>query len=270
MMTSMPLYPNWFGQLAQWTQGEDWRVALAHTRPSHTIIYVKRGQGRALMSGTRHGFGPNTFMSIPRDTLFSVELGRQSLAFVLSVDEPEPAAFPKTPRLLRLRDVAAIGEAFAIFDAGIREIDQARPYMHEALSAHASLLATWLRRQIFRDEHALPPQGSATRLTARFFEAAAKSKPGLLGLGELAKTLEVTPTHLSRSCKLATGNTASEVLNERVMHEAQQLLTSGSLPIQDIARHLGFGTSAYFTRFVRSRSGQSPSQMRRSSKGNKA
>lgn len=267
MATTEPLKPNWFGPLAHYTQGEDWRVALLHGRPSHTIIFIKKGQGRALLAGGRHGINPNTLLSIPPATLFSLTLGRQSEALVLSVDDPSAMAFPKTPWLLRLRDVEAIGEVTTLFDAGMLEVAQARPYLHKALAGHASLFATWLLRQVFLDDRVLPVPDTATRLSARLFDVAAQSDPGLLGLRDHADSLDVSPTHLSRSCKAATGQTAAELLNERVLHQARMLLATGTFSVQDIARHLGFGTPAYFTRFIRSNTGHSPSQLRQKTKG---
>ena len=74
--------------------------------------------------------------------------------------------------------------------------------------------------------------------------------------------LGVTPTHLTRALKAATGKTASDVLTERVLHAARCLLEETKQPAKDIARHLGFGSAAYFTRFIQQHTGQTPSQLR--------
>ncbi|MEO1365467.1 MAG: helix-turn-helix transcriptional regulator, partial [Pseudomonadota bacterium] len=81
-----------------------------------------------------------------------------------------------------------------------------------------------------------------------------------------AAALGVTPTHLSRACKASTGRTAAELLTERTLYAARISLMETTVPIQDIARHLGFGSAAYFTRFMQQHTGQTPSALRQSAR----
>ena len=81
-------------------------------------------------------------------------------------------------------------------------------------------------------------------------------------MAQYAESLEVTPTHLSRAVKSATGKTAADILTERVVHEARHLLGTTEHSAQDIARHLGFGSAAYFTRFMQQHTGLTPSRLR--------
>ena len=77
-----------------------------------------------------------------------------------------------------------------------------------------------------------------------------------------AEALDVTPTHLSRAVKAATGKTAADILTERVVHAARDLLMTSNHSAQDIARHLGFGSAAYFTRYIQQHTGLPPSKLR--------
>ena len=74
----------------------------------------------------------------------------------------------------------------------------------------------------------------------------------------------MTPTHLTRVCKSEIGKTASALLAERLLHASRRLLADTDVPAKDIADHLGFGSAAYFSRFVQQHTHQSPIQLRRS------
>ena len=77
-----------------------------------------------------------------------------------------------------------------------------------------------------------------------------------------ARALGVTPTHLTRVCKQASGLTAADLLTERSLHAARDMLEAGELPIGQIAASLGFGSAAYFSRFILQHTGVTPSALR--------
>ena len=83
-------------------------------------------------------------------------------------------------------------------------------------------------------------------------------------MADHAAALGVTPTHLSRVCKAQTGRTAADLQTERVLHAARSGLIESRNPVQDIARALGFGSAAYFTRFVQHHTQQTPTALRQS------
>ncbi|NIZ14546.1 helix-turn-helix domain-containing protein, partial [Phaeobacter sp. HF9A] len=47
------------------------------------------------------------------------------------------------------------------------------------------------------------------------------------------------------------------------LHAARSLLIRTSLPMRDIADALGFGSAAYFTRFITQHTGETPSALRK-------
>ena len=82
-------------------------------------------------------------------------------------------------------------------------------------------------------------------------------------MADHADALRVTPTHLTRACKAATGKTAADLLTERILYEARVLLVTTRVPAQDIARFLGFGSAAYFTRFILHHTQSTPTGLRK-------
>ena len=77
-----------------------------------------------------------------------------------------------------------------------------------------------------------------------------------------AGLLGVTPDHLARICKKVTGQSAVELLHERVMLEARRLLAYTPMAITDVAQQLGYHDPAYFTKFFTRQVGQTPTAYR--------
>ncbi|MFT6674099.1 MAG: AraC family transcriptional activator of pobA [Sulfitobacter sp.] len=248
--------------LAQLTGGQDWKLGLAHDRSYHLLIWVTRGQGRMLLDGLRRGIGTHNALWVPAGSLFALDLGRQSIGQAVLIPQGTPLRLPEMPRHLRIRDVTTQSELTALIETAQREQTQQRSLRQDALEAHAALMSVWLRRQMMMDEHVPERRNASGRLSQRFcVDLSARFRDGT-SMQDYAARLGVTPTHLTRAVKAATGKTAADLLTERVLYAARSLLKDTRLPAQDIARHLGFGSAAYFTRFIQQHTGSPPSKLR--------
>jgi AraC family transcriptional activator of pobA len=81
-------------------------------------------------------------------------------------------------------------------------------------------------------------------------------------VSDYATALSITPTHLSRLARAATGHAASHLILERVIREARRNLVYTNLPISTIAYALGFDDPAYFSRLFSGATGLSPRSFR--------
>ena len=77
-----------------------------------------------------------------------------------------------------------------------------------------------------------------------------------------AQMLSVTPNHLNKAVKQATGRTASDWIKEMLLLESKVLLGQSTLSIADIAYKLNFQDQSYFGRFFKKNSGTTPTQYR--------
>lgn len=263
----MTLAPIQVSTLNQLTGSQDWRLSLVHDRPNHLLIWITRGQGRMLLNGTRRGVGTHNAISIPPRTLFSLELGRQSMGMVAVIPDGTHVQLPTGPRQLRIKEVEAISDLNALFEAAGREATSARALAQDALDAHIALMSVWLRRQIILPDNLPLKMNAAARLSAAFGARITEFYHTSQSMADHAAALNVTPTHLTRASKAATGRTAADLLTERVLHAARTALVETDVPIQDVARHLGFGSAAYFTRFMQQHTAKTPSALRQSSRG---
>ena len=81
-------------------------------------------------------------------------------------------------------------------------------------------------------------------------------------LQHYAHNMGVTPGQLSRLCREVLGMSGLDVINSRLVHEAQRELIYTHLPVKQLASELGFEDDAYFSRFFRKHTGVSPKAFR--------
>lgn len=86
-------------------------------------------------------------------------------------------------------------------------------------------------------------------------------------LAEFAGELGITSTQLNRVCREVLDCTALQLLQARVLLEAQRELAYTRQSIKQIAGGLGFSDAAYFSRFYQRRTGRTPSAWRRLAAG---
>lgn len=248
--------------LAQLSAGQEWRLSLAHDRDHHLLIWITRGQGRLLLDGQRRGLGAYNALWIPARSLFAMELGFQCVGHAVVIPENTRLRLPDIPRQLRIREVQAQAELSALIELAQRELHQGRPLQQDALEAQAALMSVWLHRQIMSEDHITTRPNAGARLSARFCALLAQRHPKGGSMADHAAELGVTPTHLTRAVKAATGKSAADLLSERSCHAARRLLGETDQTAAEIAAYLGFGSAAYFTRFMQQHSGLPPSKLR--------
>ncbi|CAM4093178.1 AraC-type DNA-binding protein [Pedobacter westerhofensis] len=79
---------------------------------------------------------------------------------------------------------------------------------------------------------------------------------------DFAGALNVQVNHLNKVLKTMTGQTTMQLINDRVIQEAGQLLKGTTWSVSEIARCLGFEEPNHFSAFFKSRSKFTPNQFR--------
>ncbi|CUH68588.1 Methylphosphotriester-DNA--protein-cysteine S-methyltransferase [Thalassovita gelatinovora] len=252
---------------ARFIRGAPWRLSLLHDVSDYRLIWTTKGQALAALNGRKRGIGVHCAIIVPSGTLFSLDLGRTGAGLVLALDPAwvTEAKLPDAPQVLQLRSVQEQAEITGALDAIHKEAQSDQPFHEDACRAYAALLSVSLRRRI----DALPePQrmSGAQRLVNAFSALVRKHFADVMTMADFARILGVTPTHLSRSCKDCLGLTAADILAQRSLYAARDLIETTDTPLKDIADQLGFGSAAYFSRFIQNHTGRSPRDLRNGSK----
>lgn len=240
---------------------EPWRIEALHSQPRHRLYWITRGQGRVTVNCITRGYGPNTAVFIPARTQMALELPSQAQGLELCLPTTADLRLPETPFHLRISNIEAQASLTSHLEKIEREVAARAPAMDRALTGYGLLASAWMQRELTRAEGAILRERTH-RLAELFSEAMEAQFRTGRGVADYAEALSVTPTHLSRVCKEASGRPAHALLVERIMHEARRLLRDTDMPAREIAETLGFSSAAYFTRAFQQSVLRTPSDFR--------
>lgn len=100
------------------------------------------------------------------------------------------------------------------------------------------------------------------RLTEKFLSLVQQHFKREKFLDFYASKLEVSPKHLSRTVKEATGFSAVDWIDRFVILEAKVLLKSTTMSIQQVSDELSFPSQSFFGKYFKRHTGRSPKDFR--------
>jgi AraC family transcriptional regulator, transcriptional activator of pobA len=227
------------------------------------LLWFTKGQGRITVGGITRGYTPHNAVFVPPGVMHGFEVGPQVFGTAVFFGRGTDVTLPAAPLHLRVRDTQSQVELNILLDAVQRELDGAHPAHDRAARHYLGLLGVWLERQAARAPAEATGPDAARRLVTRYAALLERDFRSGRGVADYAAALGVTPTHLTRCCKLASGRPASALLHDRVLFEARRLLSETTLPVGRIASDLGFTSPAYFTRAFQHQTGRTPTAFRR-------
>ncbi len=252
--------------LAKLAAGPKWRLETLRALEEPLFLWFTNGQGRISIAGSTRGFHPHNAIFIPAGVMHSFQAMTRVQGMAVYFGKRHGLELPEVPLHLRLRDTSSHAEVSMMIDAISRELDGGKPQAERAARFQLGLLSIWLERQAAiqsEEPRGAGPRNANERLTARFTALLEREYGSSLNISDYATALGVTPTHLTRACRASCGRTALDILQDRRLFEARRLLAETDIPVQDIARRLGFSTAGYFSRAFSQQIGQPPSLYRK-------
>ncbi len=232
---------------------------------SHHLVWITRGGGRAFIDNTRQGFGTNTAMYIPAETLFHLELTAGTIGWQVSIPAKLRVPLPETPLLVSVAKALNQRQLGAAFAAVQEEFINKKPMRGTALIYEVGRLAVLFNRiDTSTNRKNLESDTAKRRLMRRFLARLNDRYATPDTVRDYAESLGVTPTHLTRVCRETIGKPATSFIREKTMDEARFLLKETNAKVGEIAKDLGFKSPAYFTRVFSETFGLSPKQFRKS------
>jgi AraC family transcriptional activator of pobA len=80
----------------------------------------------------------------------------------------------------------------------------------------------------------------------------------------LADQLSLSPGYLSDMLRTVTGQNAQQLIHQKVIEKAKEILSASDLSVAEIAYHLGFEHPQSFSRLFKLKTEQSPLEFRTS------
>ena len=243
-----------------------WEFAAHRHARLHQILLIERGGGQATLEGRIHALRPMRVVNVPVGDVhgFSFKPGTQGWVLTVSAEMLDEVLTPSEG----LRRVLAHSTA-------VRGTPEMRNAMQQIFAEFAG--RHFARAHVLRALSAALIGLVAREMAANSRMSGGMAKPDLFRrfealleqhflqhwtVSDYASALSITPTHLSRLTRAATGHAASHVILDRVIREARRNLVYTNLPVSTIAYALGFSDPAYFSRLFSGSTGLSPRSFR--------
>ena len=174
---------------------------------------------------------------------------------------------------LKLNDLqdATLAEGLHVSDEKVRlglwrlaaEVRQPRLASPLAMELAAIAVAERLERHLARAAACGgPKRGGLPPSRLRLIEERLRADLPAPGVAELAQLCGLSQRQLARAFRQETGRSIGRRVAAASLQRAWRLLTETSLPIKDVARTLGFCSSASFAAAFRGATGRRPSEIR--------
>ena len=252
------LTPLSFTALGQMAPQARWRLEGFHSDENACLYWVTRGQIQSQVAGVPRACGVNSLLYVPPNVTQRIVLGTGAFATLIKLRPIPDLVLPEDVAHIRLMDVRRQQPFLALMEGAQRELATEGPSTRQAALGYAHLFAAWLTRE-WPDT---PSEDATQRLVQAYFGLLEARYAGGANVTSMAKELAVTPTHLTRACNAMSGMSAHNILTERLLREARELLADTDLPVSRVGVDLGYRSPAYFTRAFQAGAGMTPSAFR--------
>jgi AraC family transcriptional regulator, transcriptional activator of pobA len=243
----------------------DWKLAVHRHARLHQVLLIESGGGEATLDGQVYALRPMHVVNVPVGDVhgFNFVPGTQGWVVTIAAEILDETLL--APEGLRgMLSQCTIVRGTPQMRATMKQIfaefagrNFGRAHVLRALSA--SLIGL-VARELARGKG---DSGAADSELFRRFEALLELHHlQRWSVSDYAAALSITPTHLNRVTRAATGDTASHLILNRLIREARRNLVYTNLPVSTIAYALGFDDPAYFSRVYTAATGRSPSVFR--------
>ncbi|WP_171175640.1 helix-turn-helix domain-containing protein [Ruegeria sp. HKCCD8929] len=243
----------------------NWELRSHRHARLHQVLALTGGGGSAQIDGRHEPLITPCLINIPQGCVHGFTFAPDTEGWVITlpsdlVDEALHAGEGVRPPFDRAA-VLPLPDDLHILAARIHaEHGQHHFARAHVLRALAGALIGLTARAL--QDHA-PQPATDTPLLRRFEALVEQQFRTRQPLSAYAAQLAVTPTHLTRVVRQATGRPASALLTDRTLREARRLLIYTNLTAAQIAHELGYEDPAHFSRVFTKGTGQPPGRFRR-------
>jgi len=250
-----------------------WTIRAHRHRDLHQVLLIRRGSTEVHLESESRLFRSPTAIVVPPGAVHSFEFEPGTEGFVISfarglvreLAAASPALIETLDRpLARSLDRRALDatDSWALAEMLLREFGRSAPGRHVALRGMlGALLANLVRLAGTVTSQEAAPLPARERV-ARFRESLERHFRTHMSVAAYAAELGASEPTLRRACLAVVGETPLEMLQLRLLIEAERQLRYTSMPVAQVAFYLGFDDPAYFSRFFMRRMGLAPRAFR--------
>ena len=254
------------------TYRQDQTFFSPHRKDYYVLLYVRKGSGRHWIDRVPYEFEPHAvFFTTPQQvhlkeeaaiTVVRLSISTEFLALQANQSLLKIPLF--SPRQTNHKLVLTRPEQQTVeelLDKLVREQEQRRAWQADMIYAYTHQLLFTLSR-IYTDRYGEAILSPDRTLYQRFQQCLEENYHQVHEVNGYADRLALSVSHLNTLIKEQSGKTVLEHIHERLMLEAKQILFHTERSVKEIAFELGFRDDAYFNRFFRRLTGQTPTAYR--------
>lgn len=249
------------------SEQHDWQLSPHRHARLHQVLFMTSGGGVVDLDGEAHTLPAPCFVNIPRGVVHGYTFEPETSGWVVTLPSDlvdhcirsgegvrgpldHACVLPLPPDLRSMAETLYQeyhGQNFA---------------RAQLLRSLAGTLTALVARHIHTAEGG-DRQNGGNPIFSRFETLVEQHFRSRRPLAEYARDLAVSPTHLNRIVHQVTGQSASHLVNERMLREARRMLLYTSLSAAQIAYDLGFSDPAHFSRVFTKGTGMPPRAFRK-------
>lgn len=244
----------------------DWELSAHRHDRLHQILLLHRGGGTARLDDRALALHPRALVNVPPGAVHGFRFDRDTQGLVVTLaDAMLDELLGRDPDVRRVLAQPWVVEADAAVDGVMTQL--AAEYAGRG--AARALVLRGLGTALLGRAARLADRGlcgsrnmAESHLLLRFEALLEAHFRQHWGVADYARALAVSPTHLSRVLRSATGASASQLIDARIIREARRQLAFTHLGVGTIADTLGYTDPALFSRVFSRVAGCSPRRFR--------
>jgi AraC family transcriptional activator of pobA len=272
--------PGWqslldFEWIPQRSRPYNWTIRPHKHDALIQILYMVQGSAKVLLDNTKAWVKAPCLLWIPAQTVhgfsFSedvngpvVTAAQRPLEALVGMASPELLPIMRKPAVMALDDASRHAESLMPLFLAIER--EAHVQAVGQLTASMALLAAvCVQMARLSHETVAAPLNANSRKTMqieKFRTMVDENYKKHWPIRTYAEQLGITPGQLSRLCREVLGVSSLDIINARLIHEAQRVLVYTGNSVKQLSYVLGFSDETYFGRFFRKHTGLSPREFR--------
>lgn len=250
----------------------DWRIRPHRHHDLSQLLYVQDGPAGIHIDGRSQRVDRAALVWMPPLYVHGFDFHRRIRGHIVTLSaallEAWHAQWPQMAQALARPACLEVGRDRAMLDACFAGIATEHAHRRDGrapmLHALAGQVLVWTARRALHQ--AAPDAGAGhergTEHVRAFLALVDRYYREHWSLQRYADQLGLSPSHLGALCRQHAGAPPLQLVQRRVMLEAQRSLVYTSLSVQQVAAWLGFADAAYFSRYFARNAGCSPNAFR--------